>query len=394
MASHKGHRHILFLAAWFPDEERPFYGAFVKEHAMAVARYDHVSILHVEVEKTRLPARNKVRSEILGPRCSVHRLTVRMPIRRFGFHDRKVKESMESVIRDIEELEGKVDLVHVHVRDHITKFAPELDSLKTLPMMLTEHWSFYHTGIHQLAPEEQTKRRKDIAAWFNLPQLRFICPVSQNLGGFLIRDFDAPEDRIRIIPNVANPVFHPSDKSGLSPSSIKITLAASWTPPKNPFLFLDALEQLNPEHRERLEITWIGGGVFMAEVERRVAEAGWQNITFTGFQSKDVVAKSLQEADLLVHPSDAENLPSIIIESISCGTPVLSHRVNGVPELVNDQNGVLCPPKEVSAFRDALENLIQNYSFDRKQIAKAAATRYSMAAVGKAYDDLYREILD
>ena len=39
-------------------------------------------------------------------------------------------------------------------------------------------------------------------------------------------------------------------------------------------------------------------------------------------------------ADIYVHPSLADNAPLTVIESLSCGTPVVSFSIDGLPELV------------------------------------------------------------
>ena len=151
--------HILFIAAWYPDTERPFYGAFIKEHAIGVAHYARVSILHVEVEKTRWNNSIEITTERVTENCTACRVSIKTPLRRFGVHDRRVKRATQRALNQIEQTFGAFDVVHYHVRNHIAALVSDLSELKTKPSLLTEHWSFYHTGIYQLPPEEQEQKR-------------------------------------------------------------------------------------------------------------------------------------------------------------------------------------------------------------------------------------------
>lgn len=117
------------------------------------------------------------------------------------------------------------------------------------------------------------------------------------------------------------------------------------------------------------------------------------NITLKGFQTKTVIAKAMQAAHLFVHPTNRENLPTVIIEALCCGTPVISMNVNGIPELIDDTNGILVEAKNVEALKTALETMISNYDFfDRKSIAQDAHAKFSPEVIGRKFYHLYQQI--
>ena len=75
-----------------------------------------------------------------------------------------------------------------------------------------------------------------------------------------------------------------------------------------------------------------------------------------GFLGRDEdKAQAFSAADLFVFPSRADNLPLVIQESLSCGTPVLATDVGGIPDLVRPGvTGALFPVDDVDAMRAAV----------------------------------------
>jgi glycosyltransferase involved in cell wall biosynthesis len=58
--------------------------------------------------------------------------------------------------------------------------------------------------------------------------------------------------------------------------------------------------------------------------------------------------------DLLCLPSHNEGVPNVVLEAMSCGTPVVATHVGGIPEVVPDLAGVLVPPRDRKSLQDAL----------------------------------------
>ena len=83
---------------------------------------------------------------------------------------------------------------------------------------------------------------------------------------------------------------------------------------------------------------FIGDGDLRAELERELAsEIKSGAVEFTGWVDHDAVPAQLSELRLLVLPSEpTEGLPTVILESMACGTPVLATPVSGVPDVVRD----------------------------------------------------------
>jgi glycosyltransferase involved in cell wall biosynthesis len=91
----------------------------------------------------------------------------------------------------------------------------------------------------------------------------------------------------------------------------------------------------------------------------RRAAAGDPRIHFRGPFAEGEQGRVLETIDLLVLPSVWwENSPLTVLEALGAGLPVIASRIGGVPELISGDRGLLVPPGDVAALRQALASAI------------------------------------
>ncbi|MGR3501872.1 glycosyltransferase family 4 protein [Pseudaestuariivita sp.] len=121
-------------------------------------------------------------------------------------------------------------------------------------------------------------------------------------------------------------------------------------------LLLQAAEKLTTE----FDLTLVGDGPERAAHEALARELS-VNANFLGYQSQDRVAELLAQSDVLVLPSFAEGVPVVLMEAMAAQVPVLTTRIAGIPELVEDgTSGLLVAPGDVEALTDALRTLLDD----------------------------------
>lgn len=140
----------------------------------------------------------------------------------------------------------------------------------------------------------------------------------------------------------------------------------------------------------KLVVILVGKGIFNCPYK-------FNNIQFSHLEDiKDEkwLVDIYSAADFLCFTSKAENLPNVIIESMACGTPVISFNVGGVGEIVdNNQNGFLVEGRDTEIFCHRINELLSNESklrrFGENSVNKIKE-RFAIDKVAKQYLKLYQ----
>lgn len=120
-------------------------------------------------------------------------------------------------------------------------------------------------------------------------------------------------------------------------------------------------------------------------------------VNFPGWQSREELPKTYQQANLFVYPSRHEGMPNAVLEAMASGLPVLATRIAGNEELVTTETGVLVPPEDTRALKASLAKLISDSSA-RERLGAAARKRveaqYSWRKVAQVYLNLMNSVVE
>jgi len=112
--------------------------------------------------------------------------------------------------------------------------------------------------------------------------------------------------------------------------------------------------------------------------------------------SQDELAEVYGLADVFVLPSVEDNLPNTVMESLSCGTPVVAFNTGGIPEMVDHlKNGYLA---EYQSAKDLAKGIFEVlYIADAKEMAFNARdkvlTDFNNEKVARQYMEIYSSII-
>lgn len=106
----------------------------------------------------------------------------------------------------------------------------------------------------------------------------------------------------------------------------------------------------------------IGEGELAGELAQRIEDSGLSDsCRLLGARTQNEVRSLLENSDVFVAPcvpgadGNIDGLPTVILESMAVGTPVIGTFVSGIPEVViNGRTGVLVPPASAGALAEAL----------------------------------------
>ena len=106
------------------------------------------------------------------------------------------------------------------------------------------------------------------------------------------------------------------------------------------------------------------------------------------------IAQMISSNDALLMFSNYENFPCVIAEAMMSGKPVISSNVNGIPEHVHKENGILVEPRDEEALFNAIQAFLSGeVNFDSMQIRSYALEHFSYRQVGEKFTNTYRSIL-
>lgn len=213
------------------------------------------------------------------------------------------------------------------------------------------------------------------------------------------------EKRIEIHPVGVNPRrFVPSVQPDASNGPLRILTVARLVPKKGIEYGLQAVAELH-RRGDSVAYTVIGDGPLRPDLEALVDRLEIRRcVRFAGGRPRPEVVRALGEADVLLAPSvtsttgDQEGTPTVILEALASGVPVVSTRHAGIPEIVDDGvSGLLVPERDVEALCAALARLRDDPQLRASMGARGRSTvenRHNINALNDRLLQIYRKILD
>ena len=175
--------------------------------------------------------------------------------------------------------------------------------------------------------------------------------------------------------------------------SLKLLFVGTLNRRKGVDVLLRAAKKMKQEN-VRFSIRIVGDGPLRSELNRLIADYGLSDdIAFHGSASRSDLGKWYKWADVTCVPSIDDPLPTVLLESLVAGTPIVGSAVGGIPFVVQESvNGLLVPPRDPDALADALARISRQPIFLR-QLKEASAPsvlpRFSWRRNG---EDLIRAI--
>ncbi|WP_219909604.1 glycosyltransferase [Flavobacterium magnum] len=174
---------------------------------------------------------------------------------------------------------------------------------------------------------------------------------------------------------------------GIKNSESKLLFAISDFRDKNKGidLLIEAVRFVKNEH---LRLLIVGNG-------DRSLFANYNCIDFGYVENDAEMANIYNLADIVILPSRDENLPNVLLESLSCGTPVVSFKVGGMEQYItNGFNGEMAEEITGPSLGKALQTAITSkHLYNRDHIRQAAYDCFSSHGPSEKYKNVYRSLL-
>jgi glycosyltransferase involved in cell wall biosynthesis len=118
---------------------------------------------------------------------------------------------------------------------------------------------------------------------------------------------------------------------------------------------------------------------------------------FGNLRSEEEIIFCYNSADIFIAPSLQDNLPNTVVESLSCGTPVVSYNVGGLPDMIDHlENGYLAQSGSVEDLVNGINWYLDNRANVNQLRIKArnkAEKYFSQGIVAGQYKELYSSLI-
>jgi len=374
---------ILFLTSWYPTQENPIWGVFVREYARAASLDNDVYVLHLIENDTHIKKLWLIEPE-LNRELTSGIDTVRV---RIGSGLPSPIRYLNSIIgairayRDVCSQGFRPDLIHAHIyRAGVP--AVILGKLYHLPVVVSEHNSAL---VRRALPPHHV-----MMARIAYQNAALVLPVSQTLQkGIMKYKINA---RFRVIPNVVDTaLFYPS-RTVKNSDKTHILFAGSLKPLKGLDYLIKSLATLPAHYKWKLDV--VGEGPERASAEALCSEFGiTDRVSFHSFLTKPRLAEFMRQSDLFVLPSLTETFSVVTAEALATGLPALVTNCGGPEEYVNEQVGRVVPSGDTRALSEAITSMLDDMErYSKDQISNYASERFSPQVVGKQLDAIYRQL--
>ena len=199
-----------------------------------------------------------------------------------------------------------------------------------------------------------------------LLQASSVIAVSKGLRDKVV-ELGIPADRVVVQHNgVEGGRFIVRDRGsarralGLPDSQPLVCYVGNLVVEKGPDVLLEAVGRFGGAGMMHARTAFIGAGPLKQMLMARAGALGVrERVSFPGRLPPDDVALWLSASDVLCLPSRREGCPNVVLEALAAGRPVVAAAVGGVPELLDDRNGIMVPPDDPSALAWAVGAALQ-----------------------------------
>ena len=348
---------VLFLSAWYPTPQDMMAGLFVQKHAEAVAQQGHdVRVLYSN--KTGI---GWARDMYMG-------------------------------WKQLKKEWGMPNIVQMNVLDKNGVIAMWLKRRYRIPYIIVEHWSGYLPANFSFREGWHGRLMRKIAQ-----NASCILPVSQMLEDAMKQCGICNKNWQRIHNVVDNFFYQSISPLTITPKGSKfrfLHVSCFDEKAKNIQGMLRAVREV-AKQRQDFELILVGTGI---NFEQDFAYANSLNfpidmLTFVGEQTPYEVAQWMQQSDCFLFFSRYENAPVVLSECMATGLPILSSNAGGIPEMVNQQTGMLVPSEDEKALADAMNTMLTHRHRFSKENINEYGKKYTYQTVGKQLSNLYQRVV-
>lgn len=241
------------------------------------------------------------------------------------------------------------------------------DRLKTLPMRMMERYQFHNAAK--------------------------VISLGGRLTTILQNETYYSNNKIAVIPNAVYECALPT--KNFEAEELKLLYVGRFAFNKGIDILLELVKTLNREgYKSKFKFYVVGKGPLY---KKYTAEYQFDNVEYVGFASEERLKELYEICDLFVFPTLFEGMPTVVLEAMVHGMPVIVSDTGATTELVNNQNGYLVDAGDTRAFKCAIQTYYQLSTDDKRKMSEASRTRvmnnFTWEIVGRKHIELFESMV-
>lgn len=215
---------------------------------------------------------------------------------------------------------------------------------------------------------------------FTLKKSDYVFVVSDSLKENVMKlGIDGIENKLSVTYNAVDVErFKPGKSSafkeemGINPEKPVVLFVGNLVWQKGVEFLIRAKEFMDTD----TEIVIVGDGPLLEELKSIVEFEKMDGITFTG--ARNDIEMIMHAADVFVLPSLSEGRPTVILEAMASGLPVVATRAGGIPEIVTKETGILVNPEDSVGLAEAVDKILNDKKLQKMgKSAREHVLKYS-----------------
>jgi L-malate glycosyltransferase len=358
---------VLAVTTWFPTPVAPVVGVFVRKDVAALSAHHDVTVLHLAPPSAAASAPDtedvdgvRVVRVAMDPRRLDHVLRAARAFRRW-------------------EKELRPDVVHSMAFSSLLPLALRRPDT---PWVHTEHWS----GL--TAPDTVGPLWRLIAPLTRVLRLPGVVTAVCEYLARPIRDIR--KDRPTLVVPCIVPLAEPLTPRREGASPLRLVAVGGLIDRKDPLTAVETVAELG-RRGVVARLSWVGDGPLRRAVRDRARVAGVDDrVELVGSVPAEAVGTHVDEADVFLLPTRADNFCTAAAEALAHGRPVVVGHRGGQAEYVDDEVGALVYDQDAAAYADAVVAVRDRLEgVPAERIAARVGTRFSEDVVLSGYEQAY-----
>jgi glycosyltransferase involved in cell wall biosynthesis len=226
-------------------------------------------------------------------------------------------------------------------------------------------------------------------------------PISQAAAASL-HSAGVPDEMMTVVPSgVDVDVFRRAigndslrDRWGVKPGTSIVGTVAALEREKGLEVLVEAAA-IVMQRRSDCTFIILGEGKGGKKLAALIEEGGLEGRVIMA-RPAELLEEALPLFDLFVLPSLEEGLSTSLIAALAAGRPVIASRTGGIPEVIDEGNGILVPPNNAAVLADAIDGLLDD-PLQREYFSLSGPRRAADFDIERTVEStiaVYRSVID